>query len=482
MCRDCNNWGSHQATRVNCWPCGITSCVWRMLSLGLPFLILPFLSSTDEVQSFSSRLSSEPDTSKSLKVIADVELQKLGVVPQTVFLKNKEPSSATHRLSYISSRNRTTSSRASAVMSPRYHRAPSIDQAMSGAPFEDLRRRLATINGSSTSISLQTPTARNPVSPFSQPAASGSATSVMSPQPERPPSPTESIGSTAASISVKPHRLQIGSADGSKAAPAIGSSKTTATGLIDAHSHLGSPEPSGRSSPLSISTTLRNKPRIPSQLPLTNYGMCLHFTCPLKPGLLNRLDGTEPGISTLLENLYLDNNKELQQDFGPPVHEGPVRRRNTARHGFSSRDSANRKVEGNLIANFTSHSDTITGVAVSPDHLFFVTSSDDKTVKIWDTARLERNVTSKPRHTYSQHHARVKCVCTIEGVHCFASAADDGSLHVVRVQLSQSGPLPKYSKLHVVREHRLDHVGEYITCMTHYNSGPSLSSSARLCT
>jgi len=169
----------------------------------------------------------------------------------------------------------------------------------------------------------------------------------------------------------------------------------------------------------------------------------------------------------------LDNNRELQQDFGPRVHEGPVRRRNVSRPNFFSRDGKNKRIEATLIANMPSHSEAITGFAVSPDHMFFVSSSDDKTVKVWDTARLERNVTSKPRHTYGQHHARVKCVCILEGVHCFASAA---SLHVVRVHVAQSGALPKYSKLQVFREHRVDNVGEYITCMTHYNTGQLVAS------
>jgi phosphoinositide-3-kinase regulatory subunit 4 len=182
-------------------------------------------------------------------------------------------------------------------------------------------------------------------------------------------------------------------------------------------------------------------------------------------------DGQEPGISNLLENLYLDNNRELQHDFGPKVHEGPVRRRNPVRHSFAHRDGATRQTEATLIAHLTSHSEAVTGLAVSPDHMFFVSSSDDKTVKVWDTARLERNVTSKPRHTYSQHHARVKCVCVLEGVHCFASAAEDGSLHVVRVHVAQGGALPKYTKLQLVREHRMETVGEYITCMLHYNTG-----------
>jgi phosphoinositide-3-kinase regulatory subunit 4 len=108
--------------------------------------------------------------------------------------------------------------------------------------------------------------------------------------------------------------------------------------------------------------------------------------------------------------------------------------------------------------------------------MFFVSSSDDKTVKVWDTARLERNVTSKPRQTYGQHHARVKCVCVLEGVHCFASAAEDGSLHAVRVHVTVPGPgaLPKYSRLQVIREHRVENVGEYIVVMTHYNTGSFL--------
>lgn len=173
----------------------------------------------------------------------------------------------------------------------------------------------------------------------------------------------------------------------------------------------------------------------------------------------------------MLENLYLDNDRELQNDFGPKVHEGPVRRRNAVRQSFGSRDGSAKRTEATLVAHLTSHSDSITGISVAPDHMFFVTASDDNTVKVWDTARLERNVTSKPRHTYGQHHARVKCVCVLEGVHCFASAADDGSLHVVRVHITQSGALPKYNRLQVIREHQVSHVGEYITCMAHFNTG-----------
>ncbi|KAH7928336.1 ARM repeat-containing protein [Leucogyrophana mollusca] len=415
--------------------------------------------------SFTSRLRSEPEPEKNLRTTGDVEMQKLAVVPQTVFLKSRNSASEpTPRSSRITSFSRRSADVPGRTSTPRMSRASSTDHG-NGAPFDDLRRRLATIGASSSSLNLAS-AARDRHVPHSPalPATSQPSTLAVLDQSQvhdRPSSPTDSVVSTTNSSTLRTtHRLQVGSTDGQKAAPAVGSSNTNAVGLLEAPTKMrsdGSPERSGRSSPVSVAGTARglHRPRVPSLLPISTY------------------DGQDPGISNLLENLYLDNNRELQHDFGPRVHEGPVRRRNAARQSFINRDNSSRRAEATLIAHLQSHSDLITGLAVSPDHLFFVSCSDDKTVKVWDTARLERSVTSKPRHTYGQHHARVKCVCMLESVHCFASAADDGSLHVVRVHVNQSGSLPKYNKLQVIREHRVDSAGEHITCMSHYNTDTS---------
>lgn len=66
--------------------------------------------------------------------------------------------------------------------------------------------------------------------------------------------------------------------DGAKAAPAVGSSKMIAVGLLEAHSKLlrdqeGSPERSGRSSPVSVAMTTRpHRLRQPSMQPISTYG------------------------------------------------------------------------------------------------------------------------------------------------------------------------------------------------------------------
>lgn len=235
--------------------------------------------------SFASRLNYEPDTGHNLKIVGSVEFQKLGVVPQTVFLKarNADMNTRSSRLPSLPSR-RSVNSPGTSIFSPsRLHKVSMTESSSTGAPFEDLRRRLATINGSTSSVSVAHNVPRD-LRNTSSPMASSSTslfTTPTPPTPDRPGSPSESIISTTNSVSFRPSsRLHVGSTDGQKAAPAVGSSKTNAIGLLDAHSKMrldGSPEESGRSSPMSMSTTLRG-PRItrpPSLLAISTYGTYL---------------------------------------------------------------------------------------------------------------------------------------------------------------------------------------------------------------
>jgi len=179
---------------------------------------------------------------------------------------------------------------------PRSHRALSIDIGpSSGAPFEDLRRRLATINGSANSLIMPPAPAvsRDTRSAPSMPSQLNKVP-IMSPEVavlQRPGSPTESVLSTTGSAILRTtaRGLHMGSFD-QKAAPAVGSSKTNATGLLEPASKMrseGSPERSGRSSPTSVSGggTLRGvpqpRPRALSLLPISSYGTQFFLRYPI---------------------------------------------------------------------------------------------------------------------------------------------------------------------------------------------------------
>lgn len=231
--------------------------------------------------SFAARLVTETEPERHLRVSGDVELQKLGVVPQTVFLKERQPEVISTASRVLSSRRTSFDSHSRGPIllgSPRASRAVSMDHT-STAPFEDLRRRLAAnANGSSSTLNLAS-VARDFRSPLSTQGATSPQSEVASlaTASDRPDSPSESAVSTSHSLVRNSHRLQVGSVDGHKAAPAVGSSKLNAVGLVEASSRIrldASPERSGRSTPLSVTGTARHpRYKLSSRSPLPVDGM-----------------------------------------------------------------------------------------------------------------------------------------------------------------------------------------------------------------
>ncbi|KAI7899371.1 uncharacterized protein BX663DRAFT_555007 [Cokeromyces recurvatus] len=130
------------------------------------------------------------------------------------------------------------------------------------------------------------------------------------------------------------------------------------------------------------------------------------------------------------------------------------------------------KPEGTLVAHFTEHTAAINQLAISFDHLLFASCSDDGSVKIWDCSRLERNVTNRSRATYNQQGGRIKCITFIEQTYSIASASDNGSIHIFRVDIRNSGSAAfKFGKCIPVREYQLK--DEYAILIKHFTSNAS---------
>nr|KMM66326.1 phosphoinositide 3-kinase regulatory subunit 4 [Coccidioides posadasii RMSCC 3488] len=182
--------------------------------------------------------------------------------------------------------------------------------------------------------------------------------------------------------------------------------------------------------------------------------------------------GNDPTILKLLDAVFAENYPTDLFDFGPVV--APVSSRSPIKKASGQLANTPWRPQGNLVALFGEHTGPINRVAVAPNHAFFVTASDDGTVKVWDTTRLEKNLTPRSRQTH-RHAAgtKVKCVTFVENTYTFISAATDGSVHAVRIDYQNYNDTVRYGKPHIVRQYQITPSGgenEYAVWMEHYRT------------
>ena len=187
---------------------------------------------------------------------------------------------------------------------------------------------------------------------------------------------------------------------------------------------------------------------------------------PLRAG--HTYNGHDPNVLKLLDSLAIENYPTDMIDFGPMV--APVTNRSSGNASAPRGNERAWRPEGTLIATFSEHTASINRILPSPDHVFFVTGSDDGTVKIWDTTRLERNLAHRSRQTYTHvEGSRVTCLCFVENTHTFVSAATNGTIHVVKVDYALLNDVPKYGKLRQVRQYKL-RSDEHAVWLEHYKA------------
>ena len=179
-------------------------------------------------------------------------------------------------------------------------------------------------------------------------------------------------------------------------------------------------------------------------------------------------DGKDPNVIKLLNNLASENYPTDVIDYGPLIT--PVHRTRTTRKSDPQEPEIPWRPQGILVATFGEHTGPINRVLPSPDHVFFITASDDGSVKVWDTLRLERNLVHRSRQTHKHANgSKVKCITFVENTHTFISCATDGSVHVVKVDYTHVADTSKYGKLQLVRDYSLPD-GQYAVWLEHFKS------------
>ncbi|KAI1823879.1 hypothetical protein F4861DRAFT_508603 [Xylaria intraflava] len=184
-----------------------------------------------------------------------------------------------------------------------------------------------------------------------------------------------------------------------------------------------------------------------------------------KQRVAHTYEGNDPNILKMLDNMFVDNYPHDIVEYGPLV--SPVTRRKASKAAGQINEEA-WKPTSRLVATFSEHRGAINRVVPSPDHQFFVTGGDDGCVKIWDSSRLERNVTHRARQTHKHAPgARVVALCFVENTHTFVSCATDGRVHLVKVDSAVSSGSTKYIRLRLLREYQLP-VDEYAVWCEHF--------------
>ncbi|KAI3932096.1 hypothetical protein MKW92_032179 [Papaver armeniacum] len=131
---------------------------------------------------------------------------------------------------------------------------------------------------------------------------------------------------------------------------------------------------------------------------------------------------------------------------------------------------------GVLVAHLQEHRSAVNDIAISDDHCFFVTASDDSTVKVWDTRKLEKDISFRSRLTYPLQGSQALCATMLQGSSQVVVGASDGTIHMFSVDYISRGlgnVVEKYSGIADVKKRE---VGEgAILSLLNYSTegGPS---------
>lgn len=94
---------------------------------------------------------------------------------------------------------------------------------------------------------------------------------------------------------------------------------------------------------------------------------------------------------------------------------------------------------GVLVAHLQEHCSAVNDIAISNDHSFFVSASDDYTVKVWDARKLEKDISFRSRLTYHLEGSRALCSLMLRNSGQVVVGACDGTIHMFSVDHISKG-------------------------------------------
>ncbi|MED6278354.1 phosphoinositide-3-kinase, regulatory subunit 4, partial [Characodon lateralis] len=102
--------------------------------------------------------------------------------------------------------------------------------------------------------------------------------------------------------------------------------------------------------------------------------------------------------------------------------------------------------KGLLVAHLHEHKAAVNRIRVSDEHSIFATASNDGSVKVWDSQKMEgKTTTTRSVLTYSRIGGHVNTLTFCQGSHYVAVASDNGSIQLLAVEANKPPKSPKGS-------------------------------------
>uniref|UniRef100_A0A3B3BF04 non-specific serine/threonine protein kinase n=1 Tax=Oryzias melastigma TaxID=30732 RepID=A0A3B3BF04_ORYME len=126
--------------------------------------------------------------------------------------------------------------------------------------------------------------------------------------------------------------------------------------------------------------------------------------------------------------------------------------------------------KGLLVAHLHEHKAAVNRIRVSDEHAIFATASNDGTVKVWDSQKMEGKTTTTSVLTYARVGGHVKTLTFCQGSHYLAVASDSGSIQLLAVEANKPPKSPKVQPYQTFRTLDLQEDGCAVD-VHHFNSG-----------
>ncbi|MEQ2192597.1 phosphoinositide-3-kinase, regulatory subunit 4, partial [Xenoophorus captivus] len=126
--------------------------------------------------------------------------------------------------------------------------------------------------------------------------------------------------------------------------------------------------------------------------------------------------------------------------------------------------------KGLLVAHLHEHKAAVNRIRVSDEHSIFATASNDGSVKVWDSQKMEgKTTTTRSVLTYSRIGGHVNTLTFCQGSHYLAVASDNGSIQLLAVEANKP---PKSPKVQPFQSRTLDLQEDGCAVdIHHFNSG-----------